>query len=177
MCRKVTIVQRLRTMHPQSADWHRTREGPRSLSAPRRRRGEEGWEGERRCTLDKHRHSQQAKGAARLGPQGPWSGDKDSPVPGHGHARSRWTERAYPLRRWRRRHRATPYASRAGNVSRKASRQACGQGRREEAHAILSWEGEGWRPQALSPHAQAGRRPSGLASPESLAHLSRRASR
>jgi len=32
-------VQRLRTMNPQSPDWHRTREGPMYLSASRRRRG------------------------------------------------------------------------------------------------------------------------------------------
>src|SRR5712691_7798211 len=41
-------VQRLRTMNPQSPDWHRTREGPMYLSASRRRRGEDGWYGEPR---------------------------------------------------------------------------------------------------------------------------------
>ena len=85
-------------MNPQSSDWHHTREGMMYLSAPRRRRGEEGWEGAPRCTLDTHRHRKQAKGAGRLGPQGHWSGPKDSPAPCHGHTRYRWTERASPIR-------------------------------------------------------------------------------
>jgi len=33
------LVQSLRTMNPQSSDWHHTREGMMYLSAPRRRRG------------------------------------------------------------------------------------------------------------------------------------------
>jgi len=38
---------------------------------------------------------------------------------------------------WLRRNMETPYASRAGKVSRKASRQGYGQRRMEEANAIL----------------------------------------
>jgi hypothetical protein len=72
-----------------------------------------------------------------LGQKGHCSGYKDSPVPCHGHSRYRWTERASPIRMWLRRNMETPYASRAGKVSRKASRQACGQRRMEEANAIL----------------------------------------
>jgi hypothetical protein len=37
------LGQSLRTMHPQSPDWHHNREGPMYLSAPRRRWGEDGW--------------------------------------------------------------------------------------------------------------------------------------
>jgi len=62
-------------------------------------------------------------------------------------------------------------------VSRTASRRACGYRRREEAHAIRSWEGEGLSPHATSPDAPAGRRPSGLSSQESLANFWQREGR
>ena len=37
------LVQSLRTMNPQSLDWHRTREGTMYLSTPGWRQGEDGW--------------------------------------------------------------------------------------------------------------------------------------
>jgi hypothetical protein len=76
--------QRLRTMSPQSRDGPRTREATRSLAAPRRRRGEDGWHGDPRGTRETHRHSKPAKGAARLAPQGHCRRHKASALPCHG---------------------------------------------------------------------------------------------
>ena len=84
------------------------------LSASRRRRDEDGWQGEPRGTLEKHRHRKQAKDAARLEPKGHCSGYKDSLLPCHGPQRYRWTERASPIRVLLRRNMGTPYISREG---------------------------------------------------------------
>ena len=112
------------------------------LSAPRRRRGEEGWEGAPRCTLDTHRHRKQAKGAGRLGPQGHWSGPKDSPAPCHGHTRYRWTERAFPIRcdcdgTWQPR---TSPARESAPQGEPTGVRAWEDGR-SEGHSVMGWRG------------------------------------
>jgi len=71
---------------------------------------------------------------------------------------------------------ATPYVSREGK---QAVKQLIGvreeEDGRSERHPVVGWIGVA--PTGNMTHAKAGRRPSGLASPESLANLLRRESR
>ena len=118
-------------------------------------RGEDGWEGEPRGTLETHRHRKPAHGAGRLEPKGHCSGSKDSPVPCHGHHTLPVDSARLPHAEVTETEQGNPVRLPQGKVSRKASREACGHRRMEEAKAILSWGGEGLSLYALSPHAQA----------------------
>ena len=92
-------VQSLWTMDPQSADWRRNRAGTLSLSAPRRRGARMDGRanpGERSRNIVTEN---QPTVRAGLSPKGTVAGPRTLPFLVMGTTRSRWTARAYPMRR------------------------------------------------------------------------------
>jgi hypothetical protein len=132
-------VQSLRTMHPQSPAWHRHREGSMSLSASRRRRGEDRWYGEPRGTREKHRHRYQAQEAGGLSQHGDVAGTRTPVFLVMGINATGGQSAPHPSVVTETEH-GNPVRLPQGKAHCKARREACGKRRREKAKAIPSWD-------------------------------------
>src|SRR5438132_10672815 len=127
-------------MDPQSADWRRNREGTMSLSAPRRRGARmDGMAnpGERSINIVT---DTKPKVLAGLSQKGTVAGTRTLPFLVMGSHATGGESAPHPFVVTETEH-GNPVRLPQGKASRRASRQACGQRRMEEAKATLSWGG------------------------------------